>query len=703
MAEMVRDDDEALEGPQLRLDARRIVSMLEANVIEADTIQGSEVSEQRQRNHIYYSLDRMGNERPGRSQHISADVHDAVESQKALYREATESNAKFFEFAAEGPDDDDHQAATSYVNDVFYGRTIRGERLIRDCLHDAMVAKRCVVRIDFSDDSEVIQQPFNNVTREQLMLFLQRPEVLGLAEEPQAQVVPGIRGPMELYSGILILERDLSDFIGEVLQPERYYRDPSVAYVEQAAFAGYQEDLPRYELINRGFDRDEVMRLRLDYRFRQNEEDAARKAHDSSWARARQTKRPPEQEVVTVYWHWAFLDLSEHLDEVPPEYEGTRLYRFCFSAGELLTLPETGLQFEAVEDGMPFIEWTQYKISHAEFGLCEADLMGQVQYSKSNILRLSIDNIAMANTSRWKARHGFIKNPRELLDNNIGSVIWTKDLNAVEPMPTPPLSPNTPLVYEQIDRDKEQRTGQSRLAKGLNSDAIRYQNADDMVERLTNASNRRAMMGVRDFCSEFLAEIALRIYELGRKYDRRQRTIEVAGEYVQVSPQQFRPRTKVKIRTALTPDEKQRSAQFLLLAHQTLASDPQMALLYGMEERHALFDEVFDLMGRPDTNRFMKQPDDPQVQQAIATNQQMMQALQEVQQQLAAAENQRKEREEQRKDRELDLKMLDTASDNARKDEELEADVFFRGADLNLKRRELGLEAQQNRAVRIGA
>lgn len=695
--------DEQLQNEELPIDARRIVSLLEANIIEADTIQGSEVSEQRQRNHIYYSLDRMGNERPGRSQHISADVHDAVESQKALYREATETNARFFEFAPEGPDDQDHQLATAYVNDVFYGRTVRGERLIRDTLHDAMVAKRCVVRIDFSDDREEIAQPFNGLSRNQLMMLLQRPEVLGFAEEPQVQVLPGIQGPVEVFSGTLVIERDLSDFIAEVMQPERYYRDPNVSYVEDGVFAGYQEDLPRYQLIDEGFDRDQVMGLRLDYRFRQNEEDAARKAHDSSWSRARRAKRAPEQEVVTVYRHWAYLDLAEHANgDLPQELSGTRLYRFVFAAGELLVLPETGLPFEPVDDGYPFIEWTQYKISHAEFGLCEADLMGQVQYSKSNILRLSIDNIAMANTSRWKARHGFIKNPRELLDNNIGSVIWTKDLNAVEPLPTPPLSPNTPLVYEQIDRDKEQRTGQSRLAKGLNADAIRYQNADDMVERLTNASNRRTMMGVRDYCQEFLAEIALRIYNLGRKYDRRQRTVEVRGEYMQVTPQQFRPREKVKIRTALTPDARQREAQFLLLAHQTISQDPQMGMLYGMEQRHALFDEVFDLMGRPDTNRFMMQPDDPRVVQAIQAQQEQVAQLTQAQQQLMAAEEQRKQRDEQRKDRELDLKLLDTASDNAREDDRLEVDTYFRGADLNLKRRELGLEARQNRPVGIG-
>ena len=62
------------------IDEQRLINALEANVVEADTIQGSEISEQRQRNHIMYTGDRMGNEKANRSQHMSLDVLDAVGS-----------------------------------------------------------------------------------------------------------------------------------------------------------------------------------------------------------------------------------------------------------------------------------------------------------------------------------------------------------------------------------------------------------------------------------------------------------------------------------------------------------------------------------------------------------------------------------------------------------------------------------------------
>lgn len=693
MAEAQYSSFEPMEG--MSVNEQRLINALEANVIEADTIQGSEISEQRQRNHVHYALDRLGNERKGRSQHITADVHDIVESQKALYREATQADSKFFKFEPE--DDQDNQAhlATAYVNGEFYSEYNNGERIIRDSLHDAFVAKRAVACVEWKRDSKLVYERFQNVVPNQLAQLQAMPQFRGFQNLQQMAAI-GPQGRGVAFMGTAVFEEDTSHAYVKVVQPERYYRDPNVAYIHESAFAGYQADLSRYALVDLGYDPDEVMNLDLDYRFRQNEEDAARKAHDSTWSRARRHKRDPAQEIVTVYWHYAYLDLSHYMDGVTEDQiAGTKLYKFCFSQGKLLTLPESGDFYEEVQDGYPFIEWVQYKISHAEYGLCDADLAGPIQWSKSNLLRLSIDNIAMTNTSRWKARQGYIKNPRELLDNNIGSVLWMRDLNALEPLETPTLSQWTPQVYEQLEQDKETRTGVSRLAKGMNSDAIRYQNADDMVERLTNASNRRSMMGVRDFANEYLSAIAKRIYDLGRKYDTRQRTVELAGQWIQITPQQFIPRSKIKIRTALTPDDRQREAQFLLMLHQHMQQDPELMLLYGLQQKHALLDDVADLMGVGDTSRYMLQPNSPEVGQKLQAQQQQQQQMQQMQQAILQIQTQLRLNEDERAERKLDLEFMDKATDNSRADEELDWDNYW-------KRQELQLERQQQRSVAVG-
>ena len=689
--------------PSSTIDEQRIVTALEANIVEADTIQGSEVSEQRQRNHIHYSLDRLGNETSGRSHHISADVFDSVESQKAFYQEAFTSDRRPLQFQPEHPQDNLHKQATEYVQHQFMNIN-DGYSFLRDSFHDAMIAKRCVAKVEWSEQYEYVEQPFQGQPEFVLRQLESQPMVTNMEitrEDISPQGIP-------LYSGFIEIEQEKGFADLELVQPERYFRDPNVSFIQEAVFAGYQEDLSRHELIDLGFDEGEVMELNLDYRFRQNEEDAARKAHDSSWSRARRHKRNPEQEIVTVYWHWAYLDMSQYMSEDPGDMGigGTKLYKFCWSQGRLLTLPETmeyddeGTMIESevyveATDGFPFFEWTQYKIAHSEFGLCEADIQSDIQWNRSNLRRLIIDNQAMGNTSRWKARHGFIRNPRELLDNNIGSILWVKDMEALQPLETPATRPESFALLEELASEKENRSGLSSLAKGLNSDAISHQNSADMIARLTNASNRRVLRGVRDYAETFLKPIMLHIYNLGVRHDKQVHTVEINGQAQQVTPEQWPERSVLKVQVALTPDESREQAIFLTNMHATLSADEDLKTMYGARQKFNLISDIFELLGSTTTQRYMLDPNSPEYQQI--QQQQAQQAQQEFQkqEQLLQLQLQLEQRDQNRKDQELKLKEADTASDNLRADDELAHKMW-------MEREELKLEATQQKSVQIG-
>lgn len=689
------------------LDEQRIVNTLEANVIEADVIQGSEVSEQRQRNHQLYAIDPLGNERKNRSDHISADVFDQVESNKAFYQEAFTSNRRPVYFSPQGPQDRFAKAATEYVHMQFMDKN-DGYGFLRDSFHDAMVAKRCVAKVEWQDAWEVQRQEFKGLTQQQIMQLSQMEEVQRVETTGSE---PGPNGQM-LISGIVDIEVDISHCDLELVQPERYFRDPNVSFVHEAAFAGYQEDLPRYELIDRGHDETEVMELNIDYRFRQGEEDAARKAHDSSWSRARRHKREPEQEIVTVYWHWAILDLSKYEtgshtqnDSRKGRYDSissAQLYKFCWSQGRLLTLPETmefddqgnmtkGATYVVAEDEMPFFEWTQYKIAHSEFGLCEADIQTGVQRTKSNLTRLIIDNQAMANTSRWKAKHGFIKNPRELLDNNIGSVLWVKDMKALEPLDTPSLRPESFALLELLDKEKENRGGLSSLAKGMNTDAISNQNSSDMIQRLTNASNRRVLRGVRDYAVTFLSPIFLYMYMLGVKYDTQTHNVTVQGQYLQLKPEQWGDRSIIKVKVALTPDEAREHAMFLTSMHSLMSGDEDLRKMYGPPQKFAMISEIFELMDAGQASQFLDDPSSKQYQQKIKQEQKM----QAMQQKIQDLQIRFQTNEDRRQTQEQDRKVADTATDNLRADDELAHKQY-------MEEEELKLERSTGRSVQIG-
>ena len=106
--------------------------------------------------------------------------------------------------------------------------------------------------------------------------------------------------------------------------------------------------------------------------------------------------------------------------------------------------------------------------------------------------------------------------------------------------------------------------------------------------------------------------------------------MEIAGQQVQIAPGQWQDDAyTMDVAVALTPDEGQALGQQLMGMHSTLSQDPSMAITYGAEQKHALLDTVFDLMGVSDTTRFMLAPSDPQYQQKEQQAQQMAQMEQQ--------------------------------------------------------------------------
>lgn len=688
---------EAKQPASDRIDERRIVTALEAFFIEAETIEGSEISIQRQTNHEYYAMDKFGDEVEGRSQAQSADVLDAVESQKSFYMEAFGEGRRPLRFMPENAQDKTARLSTEYVTDMFLDDN-DGFEFLRDSLHDAFVAKRCVAHLEWVEYVEEGWQEFEG-PEQQLGAIQAQDETVEVDNFHYVDPKKGI------VRAMLISDVDHSYAELTLIRPETYFRDPNVAYVKDAAFAGWHEDYQRRQLIEEGFLEDEVTELRLEYRFRRNEEDSARKAHDNTWSRERRFKRNPEAELVTLYCTYAYVDLSSFEMAEKPSISETKLYKFYWSCGKLLTNPDTGEKWEEITDGEIgnyFFEWAQYKISHAEHGMCDADVVKSLQWDKSHLRRLTIDNAAMTNTSRWKARHSFIKNPRELLQNKIGSVIWMKDMNALEPLETVPLSQNVFQLEEKFDQEKENRTGMSRLAKGMNADAIAKQNADSMVQRLTNASNRRVLRGVRDYAETFLKPIFVRMHNLGIRYDTRERMISIAGQQIPIRPSQLPIRRKMKVRTALTPDEGREEAMFLLAMHTQMKEDPELQMLYTADKRFQLFSDVFDAHGYSDASTYMKSPADPQVKQMAQMRSQMAQ----MQQKMERMEKQMEESELMRKWTETKLKVSDTASDNMRDDDKFQFERYQWRKEFEEEKRmndaEIEIEKAQNRGVAVG-
>ena len=117
-----------------------------------------------------------------------------------------------------------------------------------------------------------------------------------------------------------------------------------------------------------------------------------------------------------------------------------------------------------------------------------------------------------------------------------------------------------------------------------------------------------------------------------------------------------------------------------------LSADEEMKPLYGLQQKHALWDTVYELIGVKDSTKFLAAPETPGVQQMLAARTQSLNEQREQQNQ--ALQFQRLAAEDQLRLgwASLNNTMIDKQHDNDLADDKFDADTYFREQELKLER-----------------
>ena len=279
-------------------------------------------------------------------------------------------------------------------------------------------------------------------------------------------------------------------------------------------------------------------------------------------------------------------------------------------------------------------------------------------------------------------------------------------MHRCKPLQQTQLSPATTAILEEMKQEKEFRGGISRVAQGLNQDAISNQNADSLIERYTSASTRRTMMKARNFAELILKPLLQGVYRLAVEMDNRPVMLQVGGQWQQVSPQQLGRDAELAVDMAVTDEEASRRAQTLMLIHNTLINSKSADVLYPEKRQHALLTDVLEMTGES-AHLYLEDPNNPKAQQSIVGLQQqlaqMSQQLQLVQQQNQQLAHNNRLLQVQVVNRQADARVkLETEARKAgQKDRELDiredAEEHKQAVDMA----ELAIEKQQQRPVDV--
>ena len=586
-----------------KLDDDKIVTILDDNIRRSVGYYDSQISRERKRVVDFYNASLPRPAHDGNSKYVSMDVYDAVESMKAALLETFSTGFRTVRFAAQSQEDVPlAEISTSYC-DYVANRQNNLYNTMNTVIHDGLVARVGIAKVFWATQEDSHLETVSDLTEEELDTLLAQDNVEIEEIEEDA---------LGLYSGELRVFEDTSQVIIEAVAPEEFLIEPQSKDLESVSFCAHRTTKTISELREMGYDEDIISKIgdHEDVDMETDPEVLSRHEEIGS-DRGFNTKGYQDQvRSVTVYEAYIMLD---------KEATGTaELYR-VIKAGNVI------LECE-LADRKPFIPFIPLPIPHAFFGNNFGSKVVPIQNARTVLTRSILDHAMITNNPRYTVVKGGLTNPRELIDNRVGGVVNVSRPDAINPMPQAPLNPFIFQTIQMLDDDKEDTTGVSRLSQGLNKDAISKQNSAAMVEQLATMSQQRQKIIARNFANNFLKPLYQRIYQLVVENESEDKVVEIAGQFVPVSPGQWRSKRDVVVEMHLGYGEQEQEAQKYLALHTLMVGDPTLSAMYTPQNQYKLMSHVMENNGIKNVNDYLTPPDQLPEQQPDPAQEMQQQA-----------------------------------------------------------------------------
>ena len=356
-----------------------IQSIVKRAIEDAEGFIQSEISEKRDRAQKYFNGEVGVEADEGHSKVVATKCRDAVRAVKPSLLRVFLSNEKPVEFVPRGSDDvAGAEQANEYVTWKFQQQN--GYVLLRNAFHDALVKKTGVLKAYYEEKDQLEIEDYSNLTDDQFAYLVSRDDVEVI--EHSEEVEDGPDGmPVTLHELKVSVKKDEGDICIVAVPPEDFFVDRQASSIEDAYICGHKTIMRVGDLVEMGFDYDEVVGLKIDDDTGGDESDFARKGYTTD--DSDQNVLDPSMHPVTVYEAYMKMDI-----------EGTgvpRMYSFIL-AGSKKKLLHHELCAE-----VPFAIFEVDPEPHSFFGRSLVDILMEDQDAATSLLRGVLDNVHMSN------------------------------------------------------------------------------------------------------------------------------------------------------------------------------------------------------------------------------------------------------------------------------------------------------------------
>jgi hypothetical protein len=500
----------------------QVISLIQSGIMNSvgDWLNSADIARERQKSTYEYGMMAEGHLLPqGVSQIVSSDTVEVVEGYLAILSELLMNNNKLAKFVPSKKTPTSLAAAkmAGDLLDYVVFKQNQGWNKLSTWMKSALMWKNSIIRWGFVEDFEYKFEEFDEITQENLDVLLASEDaevVGGLEYEPSMITLPdGTQQIVNVYKDVRIRRKiDKSRIKIDNVHPELFRISRDAHTIEDAPFVAVQSEMTRSEIRKyypekaKDIDWAEVGDGATNFLQKYNEERAVRKKLVGEEyylvGRSREVDLDEASRTVNVTESWLRCDRDG---------DGIAELKHFITAGKHILLEDDA-------DCIPLAVLCPFEVPHEFHGLSAADMIRPTTLATTAVLRGFVENVYLTNYSPKLADPNVVDfsalqnmKPKQLIATN------GNPNNAVAAMTPDTISQGTVPLLETMQLHKEQATGLSKAAQGLNDTLYVSGNSEEKMQRAMSAAQVRIQYMARRFAETGFKQLATGVYKMIRE------------------------------------------------------------------------------------------------------------------------------------------------------------------------------------------
>ena len=545
------------------MDDAELQAIITQDLTDAVSYVDSDLSPTRAKGTEYYRGDLFGNEVEGNSKVVAMEVRDTVSAMLPSLMRVFFNSENVVEFAPRGPEDVKMaQQATDYANYVFQNDN-SGFLTTYAIFKDALVRKCGIAKFWWEDEEKVRIEEYSGLDDQTLEMLMQEPgaEVKIVVSYPdpdidemQMTTIDPMTGQPVTMPAPMIHDVQIKRITKDgririmAVPPEELLLDRRARSFDDCTIIAHRQMATVADLIAMGYDQDEIEENLSTTDLDSNDEYLARQPLSTTFG-TNDAANPMMRRVLYI----------EAYSRVDFDNDGiAELRKVCCMGGGYKVVRNLPASY------IPFADFPCDPEPHTSplEAMSIFDITRDLQEIKSEILRNTLDSLAQSIHPRTAVVEGQV-NIDDVLNNETGAIIRMRAPGMVQPLTTPFVGQAAFPMMEYMDQIKEDRTGMSKAAMGLNADALQS-STKAAVNATISASQGRIELTAR-ILAEGMKKLFKGILFLATTHQDKARMVRMRNEWVQIDPRYWDANMDANINIALGNGDTNERLQGLMM------------------------------------------------------------------------------------------------------------------------------------------